>query len=202
MRNIQYLLSACCFLFLWNVGIAQVPVTSQPAVQAPADPIPVGGGRFETIQEKVWIAGSQERVWVPPTYTRGIDEFGHPVEILVEPGSYKTITVPGRWQTVSRRVWVADGTPTVPRSFTIFNRRQFQVELQSIHVRLNDGSTAIISLPEDHVISSTKHLAIEPPPNAASMTVRFKTWDWGNKRYQFPVYSVEYDLREGQGTIY
>ena len=90
-----------------------------------------------------------------------------------------------------------------PAGFTFVNRRQFQVQFQSIHVALTDGSSAAVTLPKDRVVSSTKSFTFDLPPNAVSVTVRFKTWNWGNRRFQFPIYSAHYPLNQGNvGTIH
>ncbi|MAE63679.1 MAG: hypothetical protein CMJ18_05355 [Phycisphaeraceae bacterium] len=155
------------------------------------------------VKEKVWIPGSTERVWIAPVFTAAVDGEGRPVNVLVEPGYYRTVTIPGRYQMITRKVWVPTSKPVPVTHFTLRNSRRFQIQVQSIHVALADGSTAVVHLPRDNVISSTSHFTFDIPDGAVSVRLRFKTWSWGNKRFQFPIYSAAYELnRSNTGIIH
>lgn len=197
-------------LSLVVVASAQEPTppavsTDVPAQErSPQEQPPQGQrGRFKIVREKVWIPGRIERVWIDAVYTTGYDGQGRPVQVLVSPGQYKDVRVPGRHEVRTRRVWVPEPQPQPVSTFTLRNTRTFQVQLQSVHVALSDGSTALVDLPKDRVISSTKELSLDLPPGAVSVTIRFKTWDWGNRRFRFPIYSAHYPLDRGsRGLIH
>ena len=62
-------------------------------------------GHWETIEEKVWVAGQCVRTWVPPVYREYRDHCGcH--RVLVSPGYWRMEELPGHWETQCRRVWV------------------------------------------------------------------------------------------------
>ncbi len=61
-------------------------------------------GRVELVQEKVWVPGCSRQVWIAPVYRTDHDACGHPVQVLVTPGRYQTVTQPGRFEVRPRRV--------------------------------------------------------------------------------------------------
>lgn len=179
------------------------PVTAdQPVTVIPQEKAPAGQrGHFKVVQERVWVPGGIQRVWVDAVYATARDTNGNPIQVLVEPGHYRDVKLPGRYELRERKVWVPEPEPVPVGAFTLKNTRKFQVQLQSIHVVLSDGSTALISLPRDRVISSQKHFTFDLPANAVSVSVRFKTWNWGNRRFQFPIYSADYAVNRGNTGV-
>ena len=140
-------------------------------------------GRFEIIKEEVRHPDRFEKAWVDPEFRTGFDACGRPVQVMVSPGYYEYVRIPGRREVRERKVWVpAPPAPVGPGAFfTLRNVRKFRVQLQSIHVALADGTTALVAPPADRVISSTKQLSFPLPENAVSVSVRFKTWDRGTR---------------------
>jgi hypothetical protein len=61
---------------------------------------------YETIREKVWVAGREEKVWVEPIYETRCDYHGRPIHVLVRPGHWKKICTPGHYEYCERKVWV------------------------------------------------------------------------------------------------
>lgn len=166
-------------------------------VSAPQAPPPGQRGHFNVVQERIWVSGGIRRVWVDAVFTTAPDAHGNQVRILVEPGHYRDVKIPGRYEVRERKVWVPDPTPVPSTVFTFKNTRRFQVQLWSIRVVLADGGTAVIALPADRVISSQKHFTFDLPANAVTVSMRFKTWDWGNRRFRFPIYGADYALSRG-----
>lgn len=64
-------------------------------------------GHWETIREKVWVQGYEERVWVQAIYETRIDSCGRPYTVCVQPARWENVCVPGRYEWRERRVWVA-----------------------------------------------------------------------------------------------
>ena len=63
-------------------------------------------GHWETIEEKVWVAGECVRTWVPPVYHEYRDRCGFH-RVLVSAGYWRTEERPGHWEIRCRQVWVA-----------------------------------------------------------------------------------------------
>jgi hypothetical protein len=61
-------------------------------------------GRVEIVHDRVWVPGCSRQIWVDPVYRTDYDACGHPVQVLVAPGHYDTVTAPGRFEVRERRV--------------------------------------------------------------------------------------------------
>lgn len=64
-------------------------------------------GYWKTVDEKVWVAGSKEKVWREPVYETRHDSCGRAYRVLVRPGFWEWVQTPGCWVTRPQRVWVA-----------------------------------------------------------------------------------------------
>lgn len=64
-------------------------------------------GHWETIREKVWVPGYEERVWVQAIYETRVDSCGRPYTVCVRPAHWENVCVPGRYEWRERRVWVS-----------------------------------------------------------------------------------------------
>ena len=183
-----------------NQGATQTN-PSQP--EAGPETVAPQSGRFEIIKEEIRLPDRFERVWVGPVFREGFDACGRPVQVMVSPGRYELVRIPGGREIRERKVWVPAPPAWVGPGafFTLHNGRKFRVQLQSIHVALADGTTALVALPADRVISSTKRLSFPLPAQAVSVSVRFKRWDWVNRRFLFPILAVHYPLEGGDPTI-
>ena len=185
-----------------NQGATETNLSEQQAGPEGAAP---QSGRFEIIKEEIRLPDRFERVWVGPVFREGFDACGRPVQVMVSPGRYELVRIPGGREIRERKVWVpAPPAPVGPGAvFTLRNARKFRVQLQSIHVALADGTTALVAPPADRVISSTKQLSFPLPADAVSVSVRFKRWDWVNRRFLFPILAVHYPLQGGDlGVIF
>ncbi len=67
-------------------------------------------GHYETVQEKVWIPGYTEQVWVPARVEVWYDYYGCRHETVLEPGHYRQVHHPGHYELRARRVWVPGRT--------------------------------------------------------------------------------------------
>lgn len=66
-------------------------------------------GHFETVQDRVWVEGRQERVWVAPAYAWRHDACGRAIRVCVQPGYWNTVCTPGRYEMIARQVWIEGG---------------------------------------------------------------------------------------------
>ena len=71
-------------------------------------------GRYATVEERVWVPGCSERVWVEPVYDLALGHCGTRVRVLLSAGHWKTVHHPGHYETRCVRVyrpghWVARG---------------------------------------------------------------------------------------------
>ena len=80
----------------------------RPTREKPCAPAP---GHYEVIEERVWVEGCWERVWVPDRYDTWVDSCGRTHRRLVCAGHYETVRGPGHYETRTRRVWVQGGYP-------------------------------------------------------------------------------------------
>lgn len=64
------------------------------------------GGRYEYRNERVWVPGFDQEVWVEPVYEWRYDSCGRRHQVLVCAGYYRTVCVPGRYETRQVKVWV------------------------------------------------------------------------------------------------
>jgi hypothetical protein len=77
--------------------------TRQPVCPVPT---PGGhGGHWRVIEEKVWVPGRIENVYVDPIYETRYDHCGNPYRVLVRAGCWSTIEHPGHWEIRQRKVW-------------------------------------------------------------------------------------------------
>lgn len=63
-------------------------------------------GRHEERLEEVWIEAREVRTWVPAEHRVVRDACGRERLVLARPGYWRVERVPGRHETVLRRVWV------------------------------------------------------------------------------------------------
>ena len=63
-------------------------------------------GRYETIDQRVWVEGGECRQWVPARYETRHDECGRPYSVLVRQGYWKTECEPGHFELRAVTVWV------------------------------------------------------------------------------------------------
>ncbi len=64
------------------------------------------GGRYEYRSERFWVPGYDKEVWVEPVYEWRYDPCGRRTRVLVRSGYYRTVCVPGRYDTRQVKVWV------------------------------------------------------------------------------------------------
>lgn len=62
-------------------------------------------GRWVERVERIWIAGREERVWVPAEYRTMRDHCGRTIQVLARPGHWEVQCVPGRYETIVHREW-------------------------------------------------------------------------------------------------
>ncbi len=72
---------------------------------APASCPPQYGGHWETVNDRVWIAGACEQVWIQPVYETRWDSCGRPYQVCVRAGYWSTVQHPGHWEERPRQVW-------------------------------------------------------------------------------------------------
>lgn len=72
---------------------------------------PAYGGHWETVYERVWVAGALEQVYVQPIYATRPDSRGRPYQVCVRAGYWSTVQQPGRYEERSRQVWRNAGSP-------------------------------------------------------------------------------------------
>jgi hypothetical protein len=63
-------------------------------------------GHFETVQDRVWVEGRSERVWVEPVYQWHYDACGRATRVCVQQGYFDTVCTPGHYETCARQVWI------------------------------------------------------------------------------------------------
>jgi hypothetical protein len=63
-------------------------------------------GRYETVEQRVWVEGGERREWIPARYETRYDECGRPTSVLVRQGHWKTECDPGHFELRAVRVWV------------------------------------------------------------------------------------------------
>lgn len=66
-------------------------------------------GHYETITERVWIEGREERTWIEPSFAWQYDACGRARRVCTRPGYWKTYCTPGHFEAGSRQVWVDGG---------------------------------------------------------------------------------------------
>jgi hypothetical protein len=63
-------------------------------------------GHFECVDQRAWVPGHCERVWVPAQYELAYDACGRPFRRLLCTGYWKTIEHPGHWKLQQVRQWI------------------------------------------------------------------------------------------------
>jgi hypothetical protein len=63
-------------------------------------------GRYETVEQRVWVEGGERREWIPARYETRHDECGRPTSVLVRQGYWKTECDRGHFELRSVQVWV------------------------------------------------------------------------------------------------
>jgi hypothetical protein len=89
----------------FGIGISTGPLWS-PAPPAPCLPRRWVPGHYETVIRPVYVAGCEERVWVPAEYGWVRTRWGRAVWACTNPGHYEVVRRPGRCENREVRVWV------------------------------------------------------------------------------------------------
>lgn len=63
-------------------------------------------GRYETVEQRVWVEGGERREWIPARYETRYDECGRPTSVLVRQGYWKTTCTPGHFELRTVQAWV------------------------------------------------------------------------------------------------
>ena len=66
-------------------------------------------GHYETRCEKVWIEGSETKVWIEPRFEWRYDPCGRAYQVCIEPGRWKTVCTPGHFEQRDVNVWIQGG---------------------------------------------------------------------------------------------
>ena len=66
-------------------------------------------GHFETRDEKVWVDGREQQVWVAPVYDWRYDQCGRPYRVQLEVGHWTCVRSAGHFECRKVQVWVAGG---------------------------------------------------------------------------------------------
>ena len=61
---------------------------------------------FETREEKVWVAGCEQKVWVAPVYDWRYDHCGRAYRVQLTVGHWNTVCSPGHFECRKVQVWV------------------------------------------------------------------------------------------------
>jgi len=61
---------------------------------------------YETREQKIWVEGVEQQVWVAPVYDWRYDPCGRPYRVQLEVGHWKTICTPGHFECQNVQVWV------------------------------------------------------------------------------------------------
>lgn len=63
-------------------------------------------GHYACVEQRYWVPGTCEQVWVPARYELDYDACGRPYRRLVCAGHWQTVEQPGHWQTREVRQWI------------------------------------------------------------------------------------------------
>ena len=77
-----------------------------PACVDPCPPRTWVPGHYEIVVQPVYVAGFEERTWVPARYGWVRDRYGRAVWACIRPGHYEVVRRPGRYENRQVRVWV------------------------------------------------------------------------------------------------
>lgn len=69
-----------------------------------AGPVWIAGG-YETVEQRVWVPGCVERVWVEPTFALRIGSCGERFRVLVTAGHWRTVQRAGHYEIRRVRAW-------------------------------------------------------------------------------------------------
>jgi hypothetical protein len=64
---------------------------------------------WETREQRVWVPGSCEKVWVEPRYRFAYDSCGRRIEIQIGGGHWREVQHPGHYEVRAVKVWVEAG---------------------------------------------------------------------------------------------
>jgi hypothetical protein len=92
----------------FGIGISTGPLWSPvpPPAPEPCPPRRWVPGHYETVIRPVYVAGCDERIWVPAEYAWVQTRWGRPVWACRNPGHYEVVRRPGRYENREVRVWV------------------------------------------------------------------------------------------------
>ncbi len=63
-------------------------------------------GHYENVPQKVWVGGEHRTVWIEARFATRYDSCGRPERVCVAPGHWKTIFVPGHFETRTCKAFV------------------------------------------------------------------------------------------------
>lgn len=63
-------------------------------------------GHYEVVCERVFVPGRCEKIWIAPVYRTEYTHCGNAVQVLVTPGHFKSISHPGHYETIEKKIWV------------------------------------------------------------------------------------------------
>ena len=72
-------------------------------------------GRYEHVQRRRWVPGGTRREWIPARTRRVCTPWGGVREVVVTPGRWVLVPVPGRYETWWEKVWVPGSWTRAPR---------------------------------------------------------------------------------------
>jgi len=64
---------------------------------------------WETREQRVWVPGTCEKVWVEPRYRFAYDSCGRRIEVQIGGGHWREVQHPGHYETRLVKVWVEGG---------------------------------------------------------------------------------------------
>jgi hypothetical protein len=80
-----------------SIGAYGRPCPPPPPVWVP--------GQWINEQQQVWVPGTWTQLWCEPVYATLHDACGRPYQVLVQPGRYRLVEQPGRFETRCVQVW-------------------------------------------------------------------------------------------------
>ncbi|HVS19861.1 MAG TPA: hypothetical protein VMT18_14745 [Planctomycetota bacterium] len=72
-------------------------------------------GHHERVGVRRWVPGGTRREWIPARTRRVCSLWGAVREVVVSPGRWVLVPVPGRYETCWEEVWVPGAWTHVPR---------------------------------------------------------------------------------------
>lgn len=92
----------------FSIGFSSGPVWSPPCPPPPPPPRWVPG-HYEIVSRPVYLAGCEDRLWVPARYGWLRDRYGRAFWGCIEPGHFLLTRQPGHYENRDVRVWVEGG---------------------------------------------------------------------------------------------